>query len=87
MIKTLLVTLLALFGFIQGNGPKYDLHKKPCKEDHINDLRVWLTLNFSFIALAAIICLLVFFVWFCFFITGISATDSGMLYNNLDKVI
>ena len=71
----------------KGNAPKYDLHKKPCREDYINDLRVWLTLNFSFIALAAIICLLVFFVWFCFFITGISATDSGMLYNNLDKVI
>lgn len=87
MIKTLLVTLLALFGFIQGNGAKYDLHKKPCKEDYIQELRVWLTMNFSFIALAAIIGLIVFFVWFCFFITGISAVESGMLYNNLDKVI
>lgn len=83
MIKT----LLALFGFTQVNAPKYDLHKKPCKEDYINELRVWLTLNFSFIALAAIIGLIVFVVWFCFFITGISAVESGMWYNNLDKVI
>nr|WP_295000214.1 hypothetical protein [uncultured Methanobrevibacter sp.] len=83
MIKT----LLALFGFTQVNAPKYDLHKKPCKEDYINELRVWLTLNFSFIALAAIIGLIVFVVWFCFFVTGISAVESGMWYNNLDKVI
>ena len=86
MIKLLLVTLFSLLGF-QDNGPKYDLHKKPCKEDYIRELRVWLTMNFSFIALAAIIGLIVFFVWFCFFITGISAVESGMLYNNLDKVI
>ena len=78
--------MFRMFGF-GNNGPKYDLRKKPCKEDYVKELRVWLTMNFSFIALAAIIGLTIFFVWFCFFITGISATESGMVYNNLDKVI
>lgn len=80
MIKNLFV----LLGFTD-NGPKYDLHKKPCKEDYIRELRVWVTMNFSFIALAAIIGLVIFFVWFCFFITGVSATEDGIYF--LDKVI
>ncbi|WP_458454146.1 hypothetical protein [Methanobrevibacter sp.] len=82
MIKTLLL----LLGFT-GNRPKYDLRRQPTKEDTINQLRVWVTMNFSFIALAAVLFLIIFFVWFCFSITGISAVESGSWYNNLDKVI
>ena len=86
MVNELFIILLTLLGF-HDNGPKYDLHRKQTREDNINNIRVWIQVNFPFIALAVIIGLSVFFVWFCFFITGISATDSGMMYNNFDKVI
>ncbi|MBR1749042.1 MAG: hypothetical protein IJ743_04510 [Bacilli bacterium] len=86
MIRLILVTLLTFLGFVD-NGPKYDLYPKPSKEKHFENLRVWIQMNFDFIALVVVILSIVFFVWFCFFITGISATDSGMMYNNFDKVI
>lgn len=86
MIRLILVTLLTLLGF-NDNGPKYDLHRKPTREDKIKNIRVWIQVNFPFIALAVIIGLSVFLVWFCFFITGISAVESGMMYNQFDKVI
>lgn len=82
----LFTILLTLLGF-GNNGPKHDLRKQPNKEDNINKIRVWFQMNLDIIALAAVIGSIVFFVWFCFFISGISATESGMIYNNLDKVI
>ena len=86
MINNILLVLLTILGF-RSNRPKVDLHRKPTFEDRVDEVRDWVTLNFSFIALAVVIGVLVFFVWFCFFMVGLSATDSGMLYNNFDKVI
>lgn len=83
MMNNLLLVLLT----IRSNKPKVDLHRKPTFEDRVDKVRNWVNLNFSFIALAVIIGVLVFFVWFCFFMVGLSATESGMLYNNFDKVI
>lgn len=83
MINNILMILLTILGF--NFGPKYDLHKKPTFEDRVDKVREWITLNFSFIALAAVIILMVFFVWFCFFVTGVSATEDGIYF--LEKVI
>jgi len=86
MMNNLLLVLLTILGF-RSNRPKVDLHRKPTFEDRVDKVRDWVNLNFSFIALAVVIGVLVFFVWFCFFMVGLSATESGMLYNNFDKVI
>ena len=86
MMNNLLLVLLTILGF-RSNKPKVDLHRKPTFEDRVDKVRDWVNLNFSFIALAVVIGVLVFFVWFCFFMVGLSATESGMLYNNFDKVI
>ena len=85
-MNNLLLVLLNILGF-RSNRPKVDLHRKPTFEDRVDKVRNWVNLNFSFIALAVVIGVLVFFVWFCFFMVGLSATESGMLYNNFDKVI
>ena len=85
-MNNLLLVLLTILGF-RSNKPKVDLHRKPTFEDRVDKVRDWVNLNFSFIALAVVIGVLVFFVWFCFFMVGLSATESGMLYNNFDKVI
>jgi len=85
-MNNLLLVLLTILGF-RSNRPKVDLHRKPTFEDRVDKVRDWVNLNFSFIALAVVIGVLVFFVWFCFFMVGLSATESGMLYNNFDKVI
>ena len=85
-MNNLLLVLLTIPGF-RSNKPKVDLHRKPTFEDRVDEVRDWVNLNFSFIALAVVIGVLVFFVWFCFFMVGLSATESGMLYNNFDKVI
>ena len=85
-MNNLLLVLLTILGF-RSNRPKVDLHRKPTFEDRVDEVRDWVNLNFSFIALAVVIGVLVFFVWFCFFMVGLSATESGMLYNNFDKVI
>ncbi len=84
-MNNFLLVLLTILG--RSNRPKVDLHRKPTFEDRVDEVRDWVNLNFSFIALAVVIGVLVFFVWFCFFMVGLSATESGMLYNNFDKVI
>lgn len=41
----------------------------------------WIERNFGFIALAAILILLIIFVVMCFWIVGVSATESGTMRN------
>lgn len=48
---------------------------------------LWIERNFYIIALAAIVFLLVFFVLFCFWIVGVSALESGNVYNHIGDVI
>ncbi|MBO6274816.1 MAG: hypothetical protein J6M91_04640 [Methanobrevibacter sp.] len=86
MFRLILITLLTFLGF-HDNGPKHDLRKQPTREDYINQLRAWVDLNFGFIALAAMIGVILFFVWFCFWSAGVSAVESGMYYNNFEQVI
>lgn len=86
MINNILLVLLTILGF-RVNGPKVDLHRKPTHEDYRKKLNYWASRNIGIIGVAVIIGLLVFFILFCFWVVGVSATDSGMLYNNFDKVI
>lgn len=86
MIRLILMTLLTFLGF-NFNCPKHDLHKKPTREDYKVRLNLWASMNIAIIGVAAIIFLLIIFTVFCFWIVGVSATESGMIYNNLDKVI
>lgn len=66
---------------------KHDLRKKPTKEDHFRTLNCWIQRNFYIIALAAIIILLILFVVVCFAIVGVSATESGVQYNQFNNII
>lgn len=85
-LEFLWMILISLFGF-NNNGQVNDLRKKPTREDYKKEFNLWIGRNFNFIALAAIIFLLIFFVGFCFWVGGFSATDSGMYYNRFDKVV
>ena len=66
---------------------KHDLRKKPTKEDRYRTLNCWIQRNFYIIALAAIIILLILFVVVCFAIVGVSATESGVQYNQFNNII
>lgn len=66
---------------------KHDLRKKPTKEDHYRTLNCWVQRNFYIIALAAIIILLITFVVVCFALVGVSATESGIQYNQFNNII
>ena len=83
MIRWLFLTLSLLLGF-DNNAPKYDLHKKTTKEESTMKLINWFYMNLDFIALAALILALVVFLLVCFSIGG---TESGIVYNQFDKVI
>ena len=61
--------------------PKNSLHKKLTKEDVKKECNLWIARNYNFIALAATIFLLIFFVVFCFWIVGVSAVESGGMRN------
>lgn len=86
VIRFILLSLLTFLGF-NFNGPKHDLRKKPTREDYMARLNLWASRNIAIIGVAAIIILLIIFTVFCFWIVGVSATESGVLYNHFDKVI
>ena len=85
-MNSILFILLSLLGF-QVNMPKHSLHKQPTCEDLRMKISFWIEMNSDIIALAIIAIGLLIFTIFCFWIVGVSATDSGLLYNNFDKVI
>lgn len=84
-MNNILLVLLTILGF-RITGPKVDLHKKPTHEDYRKKLNCWASRNIAIIGVIAIIILLIVFISFCFW-RGVSATESGMLYNQFDKVI
>lgn len=67
--------------------PKNSLHRQPCKDDFKTEITNWTLMNLDYIALAVMIFLLIFFVLFCFWSVGVSATDSGLQYNHFEEVI
>lgn len=78
-----LLQLLYLL-FINHETKPVRLQKQKSLKD---ELKGFVDVNFNYIALALIIFLIIFFVWFCFFITGLSAVESGNYYYHLQEVI
>ena len=66
---------------------KHDLRKKPTRQDLSKTLNCWIQRNFYIIALIFLIILMIMFVWVCFAIVGVSATESGTVYNQFDNII
>ena len=63
------------------------LYRKPTMEDFKKEINLWVTRNFGIIAIVSIIFLLIVFLWVCFALVGVSATDSGVQYNHFHEVI
>lgn len=81
MMNNTLFVLLSLLGFTFPN----DLRRKPSWEILRREVDLWITVNFNFIALVAVISLIIFFAIFCFWIVGVSATGDAIY--SLNKVI
>ncbi len=86
-IILLLQTLLILLFGTKENVPKHDLRKTPTKNDYNKILNCWIQRNFYILALITIIICLIGFVIVCFMIVGVSATESGTLYNHMGGMI
>ena len=74
-----------LFGTM--NVPKHDLRKKPTRNDNMRKLNRFIERNFYIICVLAIIFLLIMFVVVCYAIVGVSATESGVTYNTMERII
>lgn len=69
------------------NKPVYDLRKKPTREDHYRDFNLWIQRNFYFICLATILVCLVVFIISCYLLVGVSAVESGTVYNHMEDLV
>ena len=94
MIRSIISTLSLLWILLVGT-PTPDkstiLNKKMSKQEKRTYMKVrfnlWIERNFGFIALAAILILLLLFVVMCFWFVGVSAVESGKMYNHFEEVI
>lgn len=86
MILQFLQMLLIL---LVGNEtqPKHSLHKQQGKEDILLKCNRIIADNFYIICLAVILLLFIVFVWCCFWIVGLSGTESGAVYNQMEAII
>ena len=82
----ILLILISIFSNPDTNEP-VRLQKQQTKLDLKRELDCFIGRNFNFIALAVMIGVILFFVWFCFFITGAAAVESGNMYNHMVDVI
>ena len=78
--------LILLFGTSR-NVPKHDLRKKPTSDDAIKSLNEFLQRNFYIICVLAIIFLLIVFCTVCYMLVGVSAVESGTVYNHMEAII
>lgn len=85
MIKHFITSILSLLSvlLVGTSTSKNSLHKKPTYEDKRKALNSWVQMNFGIIALAAVVFLLIIFVFVCFLLVGVSATESGTYYYHL----
>ena len=94
MIRSIISTLSLLWILLVGT-PTPDkstiLNKKMSKQEKRTYMKIrfnlWIERNFGFIALAAILILLLLFVVMCFWLIGVSAVESGTMYNHFEEVI
>lgn len=69
------------------NMPKHDLRKKHTSNDAMNNLNEFLGRNFYIICVLTIIFLLIVFILVCYMLVGVSATESGIIYNHMENII
>ena len=88
MIKFITSFLSLLWVLLAGTPTvKNDLRKQPTRDDAIRNLNFWIQKNFYIIALAAIAICLIIFVIVCWLIVGVSAVESGTVYNHMNSII
>lgn len=94
MIKGIISTLSLLWILLVGTSTPNKsriLNKKMSNKEKIIYYKVkinyWIERNFGFIALAAVLILLITFCWFLFWLCGVSAVESGTVYNHMGDVI
>ena len=75
-ITTILSLLLGT-----NTAAKHSLYKEPTKEDFSKKLNCWVYRNFYIIALVFLVAVFVTCIISCFYICGLSATESGMMRN------
>lgn len=80
--ELILMTLINLLGF-NTNKP-HDLHKKTSMMDKIEG---FLLSHATFFLILALVIGLILFVALMFAIVGVSATESGTLYNHLGDIL
>ena len=69
------------------NVPKHDLRKRNTSDDAMKGLNEFLQKNFYIICVLAILFLLIVFVICCYMVVGVSAVESGTVYNNMEAII
>ena len=69
------------------NIPKHDLRKRKTSDDAMKSLNMFLQKNFYIICVLAILFLLIVFVIVCYLLVGVSAVESGAVYNNMEAII
>lgn len=79
-IQIFVTTILSLL-LGTNTAAKHSLYKEPTKEDFTKKLNCWVYRNFYIIALVFLVAVFVTFIFVCFAIVGLSATESGMLRN------
>jgi predicted RND superfamily exporter protein len=67
--------------------PKHDLRKRNTSDDAMKGLNEFLQKNFYIICVLAILFLLIVFVICCYMVVGVSAVESGTVYNNMEAII
>jgi hypothetical protein len=74
-----ILSLLALVK--ETDDGKVRLEKQPTKEDYFKSFECWIQRHFTILCFIMIVFLLVFFIWLCFTIVGVSAVESGGMRN------
>lgn len=88
LIRSLLILLSGILFLLTGNSNEKDiLRKKPTKEDHIRTIECWIERHFTVLCFIAIVLVLIAFMFVCFTVCGVSATESGVQYNHFQEVI
>lgn len=82
----LLLVLLTVLGY-KDNGPVNDLRKKPTREDHIRNIECFIQRHFYIIMMLFLAILMITFITFCYMLVGVSAVESGTIYNHIGDVI
>lgn len=83
MIKSIISILSLLWILLAGTSHtgRQSLYKQPTRDDFRKEVDYWIAKNWNFIALAAILILLISFVLFMFWLCGVSAVESGNMRN------